>query len=90
MQYKIAPTVAEGAADKFMGVAMDGWPTLYIYGPYDSNAFREPIVSHLELFSQMESIFTFSVDIFFTFSYLFTYRGIVTFDGATAVAYVNR
>ena len=39
-------------------------------------------------FSQIASIFTFSVDMFSTFSYLFTYSGIFTFEGATV--YTNQ
>ena len=48
--------------------------------------FREPNFFTFRVnCSQIVSIFTFSVDILFTFSYLFTYRGICTFDGATLV-----
>ena len=46
--------------------------------------FREPkFVTFSVISSQVASFFTFSVDICFTFSYLLTYRGIFTFDGAT-------
>ena len=45
---------------------------------------REPNVFIFRVnFSQIASIFTFSIDIFFTFSCLFTNRGIFTFEGAT-------
>ena len=51
-------------------------------------AFREHIfVTFSVFFSQIASIFTFSFDIFFTLSYLFTYKGIFTFEGATVDAW---
>ena len=47
-------------------------------------AFREPnLFAFRVIFSHLASIFPFSVDILFTFSYLFTHIDIFTFEGAT-------
>ena len=50
------------------------------------DTFREPhVFTFSVIFAHIASIFTFSVDILSHVSYLFTYSGIFTFDGATHV-----
>ena len=75
------------------------WRCRYIWnGGVDFNTFRvkmfytfrEPhVLTFCVILSHIASIFTFSVDIFFTFSYLFTYSGIFTFDVPQVAVSIN-